>query len=188
MIFLLNFDIIILNKRMKGVTVVYNVGDIVFYSSTGICEVKHIGDPGVGLPTHVDYYTLQPLSENHREMIYVPTDTKVFMRGIISPQEAQGYIDIVKELSPVRPETRNPKMIQDFYSGLMGTYDCKNLLLVIVSLTAKKRELAARNKSLNQTQTSFLKRAQEMVYNEFAYVLDKTSDEIANIIEKEITV
>jgi len=188
LIFLLKLGIIILNKRMKGVTVVYNVGDIVFYSSTGICEVKHIGDPGVGLPTHVDYYTLQPLSKNHREMIYVPTDTKVFMREAIGAREAQGYINIVKELSPVQPETRNPKMIQDFYSNLMGNYDCRSLLLVIVSLTAKKRELATRNKSLNQTQTSFLKRAQEMVYNEFAYALGKTSDEIADIIEKEITV
>ena len=187
MIFLLKFGIIILNKRMKGVTVVYNVGDIVFYSATGICEVKHIGDPGVGLPTHTDYYTLQPLSKNHKEMIYVPINTKVFMREVISADRAQGYIDTVKELSPVDPATRNPKMIQDFYSNLMGTYDSKNLLLIIVSLTAKKRELACKNKSLNQTQTSFLKRAQEMVYNEFAYALGKTSDEIAGIIEKEIT-
>ncbi|MBQ8604946.1 MAG: hypothetical protein IJ410_08930 [Oscillospiraceae bacterium] len=171
---------------MKGVTVVYNVGDIVFYSSTGICEVKHIGDPGVGLPTHVDYYTLQPLSKNHREMIYVPTDTKVFMRYAIDARQAQQYIDMVKELSPVQPESRNPKMIQDFYSNLLGTYECRNLLLVIVSLTAKKREMAARNKPLNQTQTSFLKRAQEMVYNEFAWALGKTSDEVADIIESEI--
>lgn len=171
---------------MKGVTVVYKVGDIVFYSSTGICEVKRIGDPGVGLPTHVDYYTLQPLSKNHREMIYVPTDTKVFMRYAIDSSQAQQYIDIVKELTPVQPESRNPKIIQDFYSGLMNTYDCRNLLLVIVSLTAKKREMAARNKPLNQTQTSFLKRAQEMVYNEFAWALCKSSDEIADIIEKEI--
>ena len=169
-------------------TVVYKTGDVLFYSATGICQVKHVGDPGVGLPTHVDYYTLQPLSKNHREMIYVPVDTKVFMRDAISAAEAQGYIDIVKDLSPVQPESRNPKVIQEFYSELMGSYDCRNLLLVIVSLTAKKRELAGRNKSLNQTQSTFLKRAQEMVYNEFAYVLGKTSDEIADIIEKEINI
>ncbi|MBR5521413.1 MAG: hypothetical protein IKU54_05395 [Oscillospiraceae bacterium] len=166
----------------------YNVGDIVFYSATGVCEVKHIGDPGVGLPTHVDYYTLQPLSKNHREMIYAPVNTKVFMRYAIDGDRAQQYVDMVKELSPVGPETRNPKIVQDFYSNLLNTFDCKNLLLVIVSLTAKKRELAARNKSLNQTQTSLLKRAQEMVYNEFAYALGRTSTEIANIVEKEINI
>ena len=51
----------------------FNVGDVVFYSTTGVCEVVSIGEPALkGLPTHVDYYTLQPLSKNHREMIYVP--------------------------------------------------------------------------------------------------------------------
>ena len=171
---------------MKGVFEVYSVGDIVFYSSTGICEVKSIGDPGVGLPTHVSYYTLQPLSKNHREMIYVPTDTKAFMRYAIDGSKAQSYIDMVKGIEPAYPESRNPKAIQDFYSQLMSTYDSINLLKIIVSLTLKKREVGARNKSLNQTQTSFLKRAQEMVYNEFAYALGISSEEVREIIEKQI--
>ncbi len=164
----------------------YKVGDVVFYYSTGVCQVKNIGDPGVGLSTHVDYYTLQPLSKNHREMIYVPTDTKAFMRPVIDGEKARGYIDIVKNLRPAYPESRNPKAVQDFYNGLMQTYDCKNLLQIIVSLTAKKKEVSARNKSLNQTQSSFLKRAQEMVYNEFAYAMGTTSDEIGRIIESEM--
>lgn len=164
----------------------YSIGDIVFYSSTGVCEVKSIGDPGVGLPTNVDYYTLCPLSKNHREMIYVPTDTKAFMRYAIGKDEAKKYINMVDEISPAYPESRNPKVIQDFYTNLIQSYDCKILLQVIVSLTLKKREAALRNKALNQTQTNFLKRAQEMVYNEFAYALGVSSDEIRRIIEGKI--
>ena len=164
----------------------FNVGDIVFYSSTGVCEVISIGDPKVGLPTHVDYYTLQPLSKNHREMIYVPTDTKAFMRYALTSGKAEEYMSMVKDIQPSYPESRNPKAIQEFYTGLLQTYDCVNLLQVIVSLTLKKREAGARNKALNQTQTGFLKRAQEMVYNEFAFALGKTSDEIAALIDSEI--
>ena len=186
MIFFTKIDIIILNKRMKGVFRVYSIGDIVFYSSTGICEVKSIGDPGMGLPANVDYYTLQPLSKNHREMIYVPVDTKAFMRYAIDRRQAQEYVDMVENIKPLYPESRNPKAIQDFYSTLIQSYDCKNLLQVIVSLTAKKREVAAKNKSLNQTQTAFLKRAQEMIYNEFAYALGVTSDEVGRMIESKI--
>ncbi len=188
MILISKFDIIILNKRMKGVFGVYSVGDVVFYSSTGICKVKNIGDPGVGLPTHVDYYTLEPISENHREMIYVPVDTKAFMRRVISGEQAQEFIDKVKDLRPIYPESRNPKAVQDFYNGLMSTYDSMDLLQIIVSLTAKKKEVAAKNKSLNQTQSSYLRRRQEMVYNEFAYALGKTRREISDIIEKEMVI
>lgn len=165
----------------------FNVGDIVFYSTTGVCEVKSIGEPALsGLPTHVDYYTLQPLSKNHREMIYVPTDTKAFMRLAITGSQAQDYIDMVPGIEPQFPNTRNPKGIQDFYSGLMNSYEIPSLLQVIVSLTLKKRECQAKNKHLNQTQTTYLRRAQEMVYNEFAFAMGKTSDEIARIIEANI--
>jgi len=165
----------------------FSVGDVVFYSTTGVCQIVSIGRPALkGLPTHVDYYTLQPLSENHREMIYVPVDTKAFMRYAICDRQAQEFIDMVPSIPPRFPETRNPKGIQDFYSALINSFETPKLLQVIVSLTVKKRENQARNKHLNQTQTTFLRRAQEMVYNELAYALGKSSREIADMIESKI--
>ncbi len=187
MIFLLNFDIIILNKSGMEAVKMFNVGDVVFYSTTGVCKVISIGRPVLtGMPANTDYYTLQPLSHNHREMIYVPVDTKAFMRIAIDGTAAQGFIDMVDGIQPRFPQTRNPKGIQDFYSSLINSYETPKLLQVIVSLTMKKRECHAKNKHLNQTQTTFLRRAQEMVYNELAYALGKTSDEIAQIIEDKI--
>lgn len=170
-----------------GAVVMFNVDDVVFYYTTGVCKVVSIGPPALsGLPSHVDYYTLQPLSDNHKEMIYVPVDTKAYMRFAICGEEAQKYIDMVPAIQPQFPETRNPKGIQDFYSGMINSFDITKLLNVIVSLTVKKREVQARNKHLNQTQTNFLRRAQEMVYNEFAFALGKTREEIASIIEGRI--
>lgn len=165
----------------------YNVGDVVFYYSTGVCRVVNIGEPAIeGLPDNLSYYTLQPLSENHREMIYVPTNTKAFMRRAITAEEAKEYIGKVEDIKPEYPMTRNPKGVQDFYGSLLGSYDNMNLLKIIVSLTLKKRQCENKNKHLNQTQSSFLRRAQEMVYHEFAWALDKTSDEIADIIDSKI--
>lgn len=165
----------------------YSVGDIVFYSSTGVCAVKDIGKPDLqGLPGDIDYYTLQPLSQNHREMIYVPVNTKAFMRYAITEQQAKEYMDCIKDIKPVFPQTRNPKGISDFYSRLIQSYDCKKLLQVIVSLTVKKRECQAKNKNLNQTQTIFLKRAGEMIYNEFALALNVSGEQIEQMIDNEI--
>ena len=165
----------------------FSVGDVVFYSTTGVCQIISIGEPALqGLPDNIDYYTLQPLSKNHREMIYIPVNTKAFMRHAICRDEAQGYIDMVDGIQPRFPQTRNPKGIQEFYSGLINSFEIPSLLQVIVSLTVKKREVRAKNKHLNQTQTTFLRRAQEMVYNEFAQALGKTSEEIAEIIESKI--
>ena len=165
----------------------YKTDDIIFFGSTGVCRVVSVGEPSIaGLPSGVDYYTLQPLSQSHREMIYVPTNTKAFIRATITPRQARDYISAIKDIKPVFPQSRNPKAVQDFYSALISTYDCHDLLVVIVSLMNKKKECRRKNKSLNQTQTTFLKRRQEMVYNEFSYVLDKPFDLVAKMVEDEI--
>ncbi|MBQ3393913.1 MAG: CarD family transcriptional regulator [Oscillospiraceae bacterium] len=167
----------------------YQVGDIFFYNSTGVCQVVKVGEPDLkGLPGGVDYYTLQPISSDHREMIYVPVNTTAYMRDVITPREAKDYLELVKELEPLNPESRNPKVVSDFYGQLISTYDCKNLLQVMVSLIVKKKECISKNKRLNQTQTNYLRRVSEMICNEFALVLGLSCDEIRQLIENNITV
>lgn len=162
----------------------YNIGEIIVYGATGVCQVEAIGKLTLaGFPADVDYYTLQPLSDNHREVIYVPLSTNVFMRKAVTRRQAEGYIALVPEIQPIEPQGRNPKAISDFYSRLFGSYDIKNLLAVIVSLVIKKREAAQKGKRLNQTQMTYLKRAQELVYNEFSIALNCPRSEVEERIE-----
>lgn len=165
----------------------YNVGDVVFYSSTGVCSVEKVGVPDIGgLPDNVDYYTLRPVSKNHKEAIYVPVNTSAKMRPVVSRRQARRYIRQVENMRPVYPATRNPKAISDFYTAMISTYQCEDLLQVIVSLTCKRRECAAKNKHLNRTQSAFLKRAQEMLFNEFSYALNISRREVQNTVESKI--
>ena len=93
---------------------------------------------------------------------------------------------MIKTIEPVAPTSRNPKAISDFYSRLISTYDCKNLLTVIVSLTLKKRECEEKKKRLNQTQASFLFKACEMIYNEFALALNISKQEVEALIARQM--
>lgn len=165
----------------------YNVGDVVFYSSTGVCSVEEVGVPDIGgLPDNMDYYTLRPVSQNHKEAIYVPVNISAKMRPVVSRRQARRYIRQVENMRPVYPATRNPKAISDFYTAMISTYQCEDLLQVIVSLTCKRRECAAKNKHLNRTQSTFLKRAQEMLFNEFSYALNISRREVQNTVESKI--
>ncbi len=165
----------------------YNKGDIIVYGATGVCLVKEVGKPEIaGLPNDIDYYTLQPLSDNHRETICVPTTTKCFMRQAVTAQQAMEYISAIGGIQPSEPQSRNPKATADFYSRLIGSYDIKNMLTVIVTLVTKRRECAAKGKRLNQTQLTYLKKAQELVYSEFSIALDKPREEIEQLIDSHI--
>lgn len=165
----------------------YKTGDVIMYSSTGICRIESVGPSDIqGMPTDIDYYRLQPLSDLHREMIYIPVNTPAFTRYAITAQQAQRYIDSVRDIEPVTPPGRNPRATQDFYQNLIGSYDTTNLLTVIVSLITKKREVTRLGKKLNQTQVTFLKRRQELICGEFSYVLGLSKEEIAQMIEDNI--
>ena len=73
----------------------YNVGDLVFYGSTGVCRIVEIKKPNaVKEKEERLYYTLKPLYQEC--MISTPVDNdKVFMRPIITKEEAERIIDTI---------------------------------------------------------------------------------------------
>ena len=68
----------------------FAVGDLIVYSETGVCRVEQVGAPPFDPKAKREYYTLSPL--NSRETIYVPVDTQVFMRPILSRAAAEELI------------------------------------------------------------------------------------------------
>ena len=70
----------------------YKVGELIFYGGTGVCRVEGIEErreKGVSRP----YYVLKPTCQDGT--IYIPVDTKVYMRPVISREEAERIIDAI---------------------------------------------------------------------------------------------
>lgn len=165
----------------------YNQGDVVVYASTGVCEIENVGSINIGgIPKDMKYYTLRPLSKSHKETIYVPTTTKAFMRPAISADRAMEYISKIEDIEPVTPDSNNPKVANDFYNSMLKSYDCDNVLTVLVSLVKKRRDVAQKGKFLNQTQQICLKQAEEMLYSEFSQALDTTVEQVRDMVEEKI--
>ena len=70
----------------------FAAGDLVIYGGNGVCEVTEVGPlrGSRGAERKRLYYTLRPRSGT--ETIYAPVDTPVYMRGIISREEAERLI------------------------------------------------------------------------------------------------
>ena len=70
----------------------FEIGSLLIYDTTGVCKVLEIGVP-CGLPVaNKDrmYYKLAPVFGSGT--IYIPVDTKVFMRKVITHEEAEALI------------------------------------------------------------------------------------------------
>ena len=66
----------------------YQIGDLIVYGSTGVCRVEAVETPR-HRPGEEErqYYLLRPLYQDGT--IRIPVDTKVFMRPVISREEAE---------------------------------------------------------------------------------------------------
>lgn len=152
----------------------YQIGDTIVYGQTGVCRVEEIGQPP-GVKGERPYYTLKPLYR--QGTVYVPVDTAGYLRRVMSPGEANAWI----ERMPGIPEyvcTDSRMMAQKtFYAKAMQTHDL-TLLIGMIKGLYRKEHAAAGRKALTVTESSFLKAAEDCVHQEFACSLGIAVEQI----------
>ncbi len=165
----------------------FQEGQLIVYSGEGVCRVDSVGAASFsGASQDRDYYTLSPLYRTGR--IFTPTDSRVFMRPVISREEA---IDLVRQIPGVKAEAfdcRNLRFLTEHYQETLRAHDCISLVKLIKDIYLKRQNATAKGKKLGQIDERFMKRAEDMLYGELAVALDIPRDNvrsyIADAIEK----
>lgn len=160
----------------------YSVGELIVYGSTGVCRVhaKGILDKEFGGEKGRTYYTLKPIYRN--ETIYAPVDTKVFIRRLISAEEADKLID---KIPKVEAEMYNSKRIQDLtdhYQSSLNSHQCEDLIELVLSIYAKKQYVENQKRKFGQIDERYMKKAEELLYGEFAAALGIDKDAVPEYI------
>ena len=77
------------NKMTERMCSMFQVGDVVVYGSTGVCEVVDIGPLDLpGMSKEREYYTLRPFYEE-RSRVFTPVDgQKVILRAVLTKKQA----------------------------------------------------------------------------------------------------
>lgn len=148
----------------------FSVNEYVIYGSEGVCKVESIGHPDIiGLDRDKEYYTLSPVYRSGK--IYTPVDSTILMRSVISKNQAEELIGGIKDISGDLDVPKDAKLANVFYRNLVRSYECRKLISVIKHVFAKQRELAAAKRNVPAVDMKFFKIAEDMLYNEFAFVL-----------------
>jgi CarD family transcriptional regulator len=161
----------------------FQAGEFVIYGNSGVCEIKEVGVPGFSTgPSPKSYYTLSPLYST--ETIYTPVDTKVLMRTVISSTEAQTLIGQLPQLQEEDFSTCNTKWLANVYESSLQDYTCESLMKLIKSICMKNCDVILSKKKLNETDLKYLKRAEDLLYNEFSVALGMEVADVKQIIEE----
>jgi len=153
----------------------YNVGDVVIYSSHGLCSIEDICEQTFNSITKT-YYVLQPLNEPQL-VIRTPIDnSKKQLRDIIKKEEALNILHSFTSpgVEWIEQNTHRSRVhLEIFKSG-----NRQKQAKLLNTLLRKKIEYNADEKKFPNQEEKLLQSLQENIFSEFSIALNKSSDEI----------
>ena len=160
----------------------FNIDDVVVYGSTGVCKITDIGTPQFhGVDKTQSYYTMKPVFGDG--VIYCPVEnSRVFIRGVISKNEAEKLIEAIPNIKAAAYHNRSTQLLTEHYSKALNSHNCADLIELLMSIYQKKQDLINQKRRLGQVDERFMKRAQNLLYGEFAIALGIEKDAVESYI------
>lgn len=164
----------------------YQIGDLIVYGGTGVCRVEGLeAQKQKGAEGARQYYVLKPLYQDGT--IRIPVDTKVFMRPVISRQEAERLIDAIPGINAEVYHDRNFAQLAAHYQQALGSHECADLIELVMSIYAKKQYVESRKRKFGQVDARFMKRAENLLYGEFSVALGIPFEGVQEYIAQRVT-
>ena len=162
----------------------FNIGDVIIYSSHGLCQIDDICEKTYGDTTGT-YYVLHPL-ENTRLIINIPIDSdQVVMQNVLEKEEAEEVLHTFQQ--PGIEWIENARERTKKYKSLVKKGDRNVIAQVAVTLMRKKREATKEEKKLDGDDRALLANIENIMYKELAVSLDTSYEEIANKVKRLIS-
>ncbi len=165
----------------------YKVGELVLYGSTGVCRVSEIktqGFPSTGEQRM--YYVLKPLYQSC--VISVPVDSdKVFIRPIISREEAERLISLIPGRQCPAYHNRATRELAQHYDAMLKSHSCEDLIDLTMSIYAKKQDSLAQKRRFGSVDERFLKQAEDLLFGELAAALEIPRNEVRGYIAARVS-
>lgn len=164
----------------------YNVNDAVVYSTYGVCRIKAIEVRDFS-GEDIEYYVLQPVGDS-RNTFYVPTSNEALsskMRSVCSREEAEDIISVMPDEDFIWID--NDIERKEEYRRILDSGDRRRLVQLIKTLYIRREELTAQHKKLHSADERFLNEAENVLYDEFAYALGISRDEVLPYIKQRLS-
>ncbi|SFE59240.1 CarD family transcriptional regulator [Alteribacillus iranensis] len=156
----------------------FNIGDLVVYSSHGICRISDICEKTF-LETTETYYVLHPMEAINQLSISIPVDNeKVTMLALIEEDEAHDLLESFKE--PGVKWIDNPHQRVQRYSNIVDSANRLEIAKVVNTLMRNELELKRADKKVHDRDHRLLYSIQKILFKEMAISLGTTMEDINN--------
>lgn len=153
----------------------FKVGDLIVYSSHGVCKIYNIKEK-VFLGEKKNYYEIHPINDD-RLFLSVPVekgDSLLFKMA--ERKEAENLLDKFNEEGYEWIENNNERV--KTYSDILKTGKREEISLVLNALVTEGMKLSKIDKKLNEKDKRILIIIEEILFEELAYALEITREEV----------
>lgn len=108
------------------------------------------------------------------------------MRPVISKEAAER---LISEIPTIQAETDGPTnatFLKNKYTEMLLANDCSELMQIIKTVTTKEGIAEKKNKKIGQTDKYYLRKAEDLLYSEFAIALDMPTNQVHTYIKEKI--
>ncbi|MDD6189849.1 MAG: CarD family transcriptional regulator [Clostridiales bacterium] len=164
----------------------FAIGDMIIYGSMGVCRVENIELRR--LPKSAEeqsFYVLKPIYQTCSVSTPVDND-KVFMRPVISREEAERLIDTIPAIHAEAYNNSVLRRLSEHYETIIKHYDCGELIELTMSIYAKKRTCEEEKRKFGAMDERYMKRAEDMLFGELAVALGIERHEVQSYIMERI--
>lgn len=163
------------------------VGSTVVYGIHGVCNVSAI-EKKEFLGKFFDYYVLIPVYDT-RSTVYVPCENEALVSKIKRIMSAEEIYELIKTMPKeeniwVERETERKKR----YAEILRNGDRREIVGMIKALWNRREQQRQNKKKLRISDENFMRDAEKLLYEEFAYVLNITKEQVLPFICKQIEV
>lgn len=159
----------------------FKVGDLIIYSSHGVCKIDDICERSYRDVTR-EYYILHPM-EDPNLTISVPVDNEqVVMLDIMGQKEAKTILESFEE--PGIEWIEDAKQRNRKYNSLINSGDRDEIVKIANTLMRKQKEAKINKERMYDQDQKMLEEIQRIIFQELAASLDTTVERIIERINK----
>lgn len=160
----------------------FQVNDAVIYGVQGVCKIVGTEEKAVNGKKKV-YFVLKPVNDKGAT-IFAPVDSPLVlskMRRLLTKEQINTLIDSMSKENAVWIENENER--KERYKNILTKGDPLELIQMIKAIYTHKTQREAEGKRLHMSDERFFKDAEQILHNEFQYVLDiKSKDDLMRYI------
>lgn len=164
----------------------FSIGEKVVYKTNAVCNVEAVETPAFVKETDKKYYKLRYLFSNGNEVVYVPIDSGVSIRAVMSESEAEKCFETLRTVNAPDFEARQPALLAAHFQQLISDCSIEGSLMVIKEILLREKKYSETGKKLRQAENHYLYMVEKAVSEEIAVALGISTDDVRLMIRKAV--